>query len=116
MAKILIVEDNEQLHRMYRRQLRDHDLQIVVNGLKALELLEEGQYDLVISDGELEGPLTGVDIWEWVRAHRQDLLPKFILCSGSIEIAKFAESKGIKFNGKDSDLFPTITNMLEASP
>lgn len=116
MANILVIEDDKLLQKSYRRMLRDHNLNVVDSGLEAMQLLERGKFDLVISDGDLRGSLSGIDVWKWVSNHRTDLLPKFIFCSGSMEVEKFCEKGNILFNDKTDPLalVERVNSLLEA--
>lgn len=52
MAKILITEDEDSLRSFVARALRldGHETQEAADGAEGLQLLEEGQYDLLLSD------------------------------------------------------------------
>ncbi len=115
MAKFLIIEDNKMLHKMYRRLFKEHDLEFVETGLGAMNLLKEGQYDLIISDGELEGPLTGADVWMWAKREKSELIEKFFFCSGNVDIAKFCEDFGIPYcdKGDTQPIKEMVSKMLE---
>lgn len=118
MAKLLIIEDNKMLQKSYKRMLKQHEVEIVSTGLEAIQLLEGGQYDLIISDGDLEGPLSGSDVWLWAKRERHDLIAKFMFCSGNTDIEKFCTEKGIPFceKGDTAPVKELINKMLEVSP
>jgi len=68
--KILIVEDDWELSQLFRHVLEKNGYETngVINGKKALEALDNGYYDLIISDimmPEMDG-------YELVRALRKD--------------------------------------------
>lgn len=117
MAKLLIIEDSELVQKTYKRMFKTHEIQFVTTGLGAIQLLENGQYDAVISDGDLEDQLSGLDVWLWVQNNRKDLLPKFIFCSGNIHIGEYCEKQGIPFNDKSEPkaLIETVNKMLEVA-
>lgn len=115
MAKLLIIEDNKMLQKSYSRMFKDHELEFVASGAAAIDLLSNKEYDLIVSDGDLEGPLTGVDVWKWAKRERSDLLVKFLFCSGSIDVEKFCKQFGIPFCEK-GDVAPVqtlVNHMLE---
>ncbi len=115
MAKILIIEDSELVQKTYKRLLRDHELTIVDTGLAAMQLLESETFDVIISDGDLEGPLGGADVWAWVQNNRRDLIPKFMFCSGNGAIEKLSERWGIPYNDKTDPraILTIVNNILE---
>ena len=69
MAKILIVEDDDALSESLKAWLETemHRVDIVSNGLTALEYLRTSQYDLVILDWNLPG-CEGIDVCRDYRA------------------------------------------------
>lgn len=119
MAKILLIEDSEMLQKSFRRVLRDHDLVVVSTGLDALQQLEVGQFDLVISDFDLEGPLNGEDVYLWVQTNRPDLLKRYIFCSANSRSEDICKRDGIPYLEK-GDTTPamirqTVARTLEAA-
>lgn len=116
MADILIIEDSELLQRAYRRLLRGHTLKIVDTGLEALKLLEDGKFDLIVSDGDLTGDLHGKDVWLWVKNNRPDLVNKFMFCSHNRDIADLCETEALPYNDKSDPLrlLNTVNDLLGA--
>lgn len=55
MARILLVDDDEDILKMGQRLLikHDHDVILVKNGIQALEYLEKFSFDMVISDANM---------------------------------------------------------------
>jgi CheY-like chemotaxis protein len=72
MRKILLVEDDALIARIYRRKLEDAGFQVVVagDGLTALKLLPEFEPELIVLDIMLP-KLNGVDVLKFVRQHPQ---------------------------------------------
>ena len=65
MAKILIVEDEEPVNELIRRNLElvGHQCRSVYDGKAALDALAEGSYDLMLLDVMLP-ELDGFDVFE----------------------------------------------------
>lgn len=70
MAKLLLVEDELELAQVLRRHLEDegHAVQLVGDGLKALELTRSEAFDLIVLDVMLPG-LDGFEVARRVRSH-----------------------------------------------
>lgn len=69
--KILVVEDNRTTLRLYESMLRpslpDDDVTFVENGNDALELVQNEDFDLVLTDLEIPG-IKGTDLIQSVRS------------------------------------------------
>jgi DNA-binding response OmpR family regulator len=63
MKKILVVEDEKNLRKLYEQDLMDEGYQVLVapNGATALEIVNEETVDLAILDIKMEG-INGVDV------------------------------------------------------
>ncbi len=61
MKKFLVVEDEEALRSIYESELcyyfKDSKVDLASNGVEALELYNNNQYDLIITDGRM--PIMG---------------------------------------------------------
>jgi CheY-like chemotaxis protein len=80
---LLLVEDNEQVRAVVRRQLTDLGYRLVEAGDadEALELLENvPDFTVLVSDIVMPGAMTGIDLGERARAMKPDL--KIILMTG----------------------------------
>jgi DNA-binding NtrC family response regulator len=83
---VLVVEDEASVMAYVQRAL-ERSGYLVANaatGVRALELLREHTYDGVISDMRTPGGVDGADIWEWIAAHRPEMLAKVIFITGDI--------------------------------
>ncbi len=86
--RILVVEDNDQLRRMYETMFRTSIPDVIVdsaeNGREALTFLETHTCNLVITDLNMPG-VSGRDLYlhlEEKCANSAETLPPFIFCSG----------------------------------
>lgn len=96
--RILIVEDEITISKIQARVLMEkpfeHRVDIAVNGLTAIEFLRSRNYDLISLDYVLPGPLTGMDVYHFIR-EKDEFLPVLFI-SGNLE---FIESiKELKIN------------------
>lgn len=73
-----------------------------------IEVDQDG-YDAVVSDSELDGPLTGVDLAEFVRNLRPEL--PFVLCTAQLDYGDIRSDIDVLL--KPFDL-STLGNMLQA--
>jgi len=84
--EVLVIEDDESLQKMYpriiRRVLPTAKIHIVDNYTAALGYLETRDIKLVISDVDLVGHRTGVDVFEWVRQHQPHLVDRYVFVTG----------------------------------
>ncbi len=60
MARLLIVEDQEEIHQLLARLFRDHETQSAHTGAEALEIARSWSPDLIICDHCMPG-MTGVE-------------------------------------------------------
>jgi CheY-like chemotaxis protein len=89
--RILVVEDDRLLNLMYCKilteELPQYTINVVTNGVEAMDLLKQEQYDAVITD--LNMPLIdGAELYRlaskmFEQESRQ--LPPFIFCSGVMD-------------------------------
>ncbi len=88
IEKILIVDDEALVRNFLGETLRRKNLDVttVENGMKAVQLLKENVYDLVITDMRMPD-LTGIDILKKVRELSPSTLTIVITAFGSIENA-----------------------------
>ena len=68
MAKILIVDDEKMICEEFQDILRDdnHDVEIALNGIEALEKVQETSFDLIFLD-VLMPRMEGREVFEQVR-------------------------------------------------
>ena len=96
MARILVVDDEPDMLELLRLLLTErtnHEVVCAGSGLAAKRLIEEGGYELVITDMKMPD-LEGLELMEVTR-HTTPALPFiFITGFGSIEMAVEAVRKG----------------------
>ena len=81
--RILIVEDEPALLDLFTEavQTLGHQPSGAAEGSEAIRLLEDGAYDLVVSDIRMPG-LSGIDLYDWILAHRPDLARRVLFTTG----------------------------------
>jgi CheY-like chemotaxis protein len=74
--KILILEDNEERVKQFRRNLTGNDVVVTANAAECIELLDHGEWDWVFLDHDLgdkvfekSGPGTGYEVAKWMGQH-----------------------------------------------
>ncbi|KMQ51600.1 Response regulator [Chitinispirillum alkaliphilum] len=93
--KILVVDDNELFRESIVETLRrqGYDITAAVNGPGALNVFENGKFDLVISDMKMPG-MSGIELLERVRQIDKDVPFLIITAYGAIDTAVDAMKKG----------------------
>lgn len=95
--RILVVDDDAMVRDAVAMMLRseDHEVHTAGNRAEALRLLEEGSYDVIVSDlriPDLEGPI----LYEELRQRRPDALQRLIFMTGSApEYTDFLKEIGV---------------------
>jgi two-component system chemotaxis response regulator CheY len=111
---ILIVDDHQvmvDLIMRYVRKIGFTDVDYTVDGMKALSMLRQKRYALVISDLQME-PLGGLQLLRSVRADEELRQVRFLMATGDVEAANVTAAKKL---GVDSYLLKPFTRtQLEA--
>jgi response regulator RpfG family c-di-GMP phosphodiesterase len=118
--KILYVDDEESNLRIFKDTFRrDFEVQIAISAYKALEMLEQGLVDVVITDQRMP-EMTGVELLKEINDRFSEIPPNRLILSGFSEdedIKKaFEEYKLSKFISKPWDyeeLKKTINNAIK---
>lgn len=80
--KVLIVEDEEEIERSYRRMLSKLlgavDIDAVGTQPRAIHQMTIHSYDLVLCDGFLALG-TGLGVWEWMKKNDNSHLKRIVL-------------------------------------
>ncbi|MBN1161682.1 MAG: response regulator [Dehalococcoidales bacterium] len=97
--KILLVEDELVIGRLFRRVLIEEgfDVDFVQDGLVASEVADSKNYDLLISDIRLPG-ITGIQLYEKLKANKPELSQHTIFITGdtmNIDIQLFIRESGM---------------------
>ena len=81
-GRVLLVDDQPELRRLFRRNLSraGHDVVEAWNGLAAVELARNSEFDLVISDVRMPD-MSGIELLKALYEHDPDL--PVVLVSGS---------------------------------
>jgi len=114
--RILIAEDDDKLRRMYgvlfAKELSAHAVDITEDGREALALMEQNEFDLVISDLNMP-TMDGRELYlraQELRAQQpRRKMPRFIFCSGVSaaldDVAEFCAEPGNRMMLKPFPIF-----------
>ncbi len=117
-AKILVVDDESSMRELLSLLLSRHgyDVQCAENGRKALEILQAGQFDLVVTDIRMQ-PVNGLEVLKQCKAISPRTIVIMISAYASTELAVEAMNEGAydyfpkPFN-KD-EILSVISNALQ---
>lgn len=120
MAKILLVDDDEQLRELLVETLTQagHSVTIAANGRDAQLILDHQTYDLIVSDVQMP-VMNGIELLQWVRAHIQTPM---ILMSGFSRLLELMKPKDIGAKAflpkpfQPEDLLAIVTKSLPPEP
>lgn len=80
--RVLVVDDEPAIGTTLRRLIgRGHDVTVVHCGREALARLADGDYDAIFCDVSMPD-VTGIEVFEWVRAQRPALAERFVFMTG----------------------------------
>jgi CheY-like chemotaxis protein len=81
--KILVVEDEPNIGRAYRRILaaQGFEVDIAINGIAAIAMVTDKEYDLCLSDIRTPG-MNGIDFYRHLEKNRHCLANKVIFATG----------------------------------
>jgi two-component system NtrC family sensor kinase len=111
-GRALLVEDNRDVSEIAAHHLRDlgFEVEVAPDGCGALERLQAGSFDVMVSDVVMPGGVTGLDLAREVRA-RYPRLP-ILLVTGYSAVADEAVADGFALIRKPYDL-PELARALE---
>jgi CheY-like chemotaxis protein len=90
--KVLVIDDEESILELIKTILSEqcHEVDTAENASKALTLLEERGYDLIICDWKIPGS-SGREIYEHLRKIKPDSTRRFLFITGDV-LSKDAEA------------------------
>lgn len=96
MAKILIVEDERNLRKTLAMMLKNagHEVKEVGDGLTAKKVVEENNFDVVLTDLVLGGGVDGLEILHWTRMNSPFTETIVMTAYGTVESAVEAMKNG----------------------
>ncbi|MGM0509476.1 MAG: response regulator transcription factor [Fusobacteriota bacterium] len=97
---ILLVEDDEIILEIEKTILEEYELLTSKNYLKALEIIEKENPELIILDINLEGRKNGFDLIRKIRAEREIFGNPMVLFLTKLSDIKFVK-KGLRLGGDD---------------
>jgi len=95
--RILAVDDEPHMLKLLERIIAEktpYHIEVTNNSLAVPPLLEEQQFDLIVTDLKMPG-MDGMDIVEWVRQHDRNEEIIIITAFGSLESAGEALARGV---------------------
>lgn len=99
MAKILVIENEVCIQRVWIRTFKGHEVTVVSSGRQAMDALEtvDGLFDIVLSDFNIEGGLTGIDVYLFAKTLSLAYIQKYVFCSANEIAEQFARNEGVSF-------------------
>ncbi len=95
MARILIIEDDQEMRSLLADYLKDegYEAESVGNGSDAFQILAQEQFDLVITDIRMPG-LTGFDILSAIKKFQFEIPVIVITAFGGEEVYRRSIARG----------------------
>ena len=120
MTKILLIEDNDQLVKLYQGKLEDEgfDVTVALNGKRGLDLAKSQKYDLILLDIMLPEGINGFDVLEALKKDKTlRKIPVIVLTNLASE-EKVAKDIGatdymVKANVDPKDVVEKIKKVVE---
>lgn len=85
---VLLIEDDEELQpkttRMIKKLYPGAQVIVADNGEAAIADLDSHQFDLVISDVDILGRKSGIDVFHWVQEHQPALVDRYVFFTGNV--------------------------------
>lgn len=117
-AKILIIDDEENIRKMLARALEAENYQVetALNGEDGLEKLKENDFDLILLDLKLPG-MDGIEILEAMR--KQDILVPVLIVTGygsvesAVQVMKLGAIDYLQKPFKPQDIRDQVSSILK---
>ena len=83
--QVLVVDDEPGIRGFIREYFAylGYTVDEAEEGGKALELLREGEYDIILSDIKMPG-MDGREFFRWIKEHRPELIPRVVFITGDV--------------------------------
>jgi len=106
--KILVVEDEPQIRQLFEDLIREagHDVETAANGRVALELIDQRQFDLIVTDVKMP-EVSGPEFYAALKRRGDAIERRVIFVTGDLmnaETLKFVESTGRVWLSKPFDI------------
>jgi PAS domain S-box-containing protein len=119
--RVLFVDDEEGIRDFAKRILTKKDVFILTanNGEEAIKMLEQGEFDAIISD--LKMPVMGgLELGDWLRENKPDYLKRFVIATGAIEtkMKEYCDRNNcyyIQKPYKGDELYETLNKIMKSS-
>jgi DNA-binding NtrC family response regulator len=117
-VRILLADDDAALRRVIQFKLKQKGYAVTVaeDGLKALDAIKRGRYDLLLSDMKMPG-LSGLELLERAKAAQPDLdiilITAFADISQAVQAVKLGASDYLTKPFEDDQLFVAIDKSLK---
>ena len=117
-VKALMVDDNEDLLELveifFERDRPNIDLDLTSSGEEALEMVEEGAYDVIVSDYDMP-VVSGLDFLEGIRSEGIDTPFIILTGKGQEEVAMEALNKGAnKYHKKSQNVASGFDDLADS--
>lgn len=117
-AKILIVDDEENIRKMLRRALEseNHEIETALNGDEGLSKIKEDDFDLILLDLKLPG-MDGIEVLEKMR--EEDILVPVLIITGygstesAVKVMKLGAIDYLQKPFKPQDIKEQVTDILK---
>ena len=81
-AKVVVIDDEELVGKSIQRALRNHDVQVFTNPIKALEVLRSSEvFDVIFCDIMMP-EMSGTELYTQVQMRRPDVAERFVFITG----------------------------------
>lgn len=115
MKKILLVDDEESIHIVYREEFEDLGYRIIsaLNGISGLQKFQDEEPDLVILDIQMPG-INGIEVLRQMKQQKPNV--PVILSSAYQEFKRdlgtWASDEYVVKSGNLEELIKTVTRLL----
>jgi|GEM_PF-3048252 len=106
--RILVVEDDASIRQLFSEVLTSegHSVDMVDNGMSALQTIQQHEYDLIFSDIKM-AKSSGIDLFNDLKRHGHGMEQRMVFVTGDLmnpDTRNFLESTGCSWLGKPFDI------------